>query len=146
MKKKAVILIGQGFDEEEMIYFLYKLRRMGKAVCLVSPSAGLVTGAYGLTVRPDYSLDQFDHEAGSLLVMVPGGAKSVITLLADPRVHRLFQLAKEHDGRVAVTSAAAAEFTRAGFNSLLHTPKFLKDRNGAGKDLIQQIINLIEQV
>lgn len=69
---QAVIIPGQGFQDEEYIYPYYRLLEAGCAVEVATGSGQTVTGKFGAPARatmatPDLDPDRFD------LVMIPGG-------------------------------------------------------------------------
>ncbi len=129
-----------GFEEGSAIYCLDRLREAGILVSLVGLSAGLISGAHGVTVRPDRTLGQVAAVPPPHILLVPDGKKSVSALLADPRVHRLLAAVVENDGRIAAMPAAAAMIGSGGIG--LETTSIIQP-NGSLDDFAGLLINLI---
>lgn len=112
--KNVAILLAPGFLEGDTIYCLDRLRGAGISVSIVGLASGLITGAHGLSVKPDSTLNQL--QSGSLfeMVLIPGGPQCTAALLADPRVHEMFDCTWQSKGRVAVLIDAEPEMKRAG--------------------------------
>lgn len=106
--RRVIILLAPDFAEGATIYCLDRLREAGIAVSLVAVSAGLISGAHGVAVRPDYTLEQLTAVTPPSLVIIPDGKKSVTALLADPRVHRLLAATLDNDGLIAAMPIAAS--------------------------------------
>ena len=107
-KNKVFILLAQGFEEVPTVYCLGRMRKASLPVALVGLSSGLVTGMFGLTIRPDHSLDQVQSDEAGRLVLIPGGRQCTTLLLADPRVHQLLECTLTMNGFVATTVGATA--------------------------------------
>lgn len=120
---RAVILIASGFDEQSVALMVTQLRRSGQSVFMVSATAGLVRGEHGLAIRPDHSLESLPSMEDIQVVGVPGGRRSALTLLADPRVHQLFDQVLARDGRLSVLGDAERAFVEAGQLDLLGNEK-----------------------
>lgn len=106
--KKIAIIIAPSFDEGPVVYCLDRLREAGISVSLISLSAGLITGAHGLSVRADYSLDRHDDTVVFRLLVLPGSTACSRTILNDPRIHKLLVKTWESGGYVAAMGTAAA--------------------------------------
>jgi len=117
-----LILITSGFEEESTVLSLKHLRQQGLKVDLVGLTAHSVTGAYGINVKPDYSLGSLEKENKPRLVVIPGGRKNAETLLADPRIHRLVAAATADGGYLAVLRSAEPAFVHTGMEQLLSAP------------------------
>lgn len=105
---KVFILLAPGFEEGTAIYCLAQLREAGVPVSLVGASAGLISGAHGVTVQPDATLRKVTAVSPPKLILIPDGKQAVTTLLSDPRVHQLFVATTENDGRIAAMPVAAS--------------------------------------
>lgn len=123
---EVAILVATGFDEEETARCLRTMRQAGLATEVIGHKAGLITGASGLTIRPDRTLVDLNETAGLRLVILPGQVHSAMSLLIDPRVHRLFATVAAGGGRVAVMSQAEEAFARAGLVELLADPSVVR--------------------
>ena len=66
------ILIGDGFDELEVIYFLHKFRRAGLPIKSVSLYGPLVFSRQGVGLKADYQLAEkpFDQNKDFLLILI----------------------------------------------------------------------------
>lgn len=82
--KNVCILLAPGFEEGSAIYCVEKLRAFGLSVSLVSLSSGLVNSKHGVSIKPDYLIDEMDQ---CQLVLIPGGTNSTASLMTDPRTH-----------------------------------------------------------
>ena len=70
--KRAVIITGPGFQDEEYIYPYYRLQEAGFKVDVAVKGKETITGKYGLPVKPTMdtaALDEKDFD----LVILPGG-------------------------------------------------------------------------
>ena len=73
--KKAIILIGPGFEDSEFLYPFYRLQEAGYAVDVACWSDKPAAGKYGVPVTPTINLENLkasDYE----VVVVPGGHES----------------------------------------------------------------------
>lgn len=122
---EVLILVDTGFDEEETIKYLGLMRQSGLATEVVGHRAGLITGTNGLTIRPDRTLVDLDKTAGLQLLILPGRTQSAMSLLTDPRVHRLFATVAADGGRLAVTNQAEEAFLRADLVEVLSDPSVI---------------------
>lgn len=140
---KVLILIAPGFEERGVVYVLATLREATLPVALVSLSAGLVTGLHGLTVRPDYTMEQVVPDLPGRLVIVPDGQQCVSALLADPRVHRLFEATIRDRGHVATMLVAGQELARAGIPANGSAGRFLNQGDQSVADFTNNLLNLL---
>ncbi len=99
------ILLADGFEEAEALVPCDILRRGGVEVKLVGTTGPQVTGAHGIWVLADCTLDQVEPEQIELL-MLPGGLAGVDRLYANRQVQTLIQ--KCYDGGVYVAAICAA--------------------------------------
>ena len=72
MKKRAVIITGPGFQDEEVIYPYYRLLEEGYQTDVATKDGAVVYGKYGVPARAtmsvsDLNADNFD------MVILPGG-------------------------------------------------------------------------
>jgi len=77
----VVILVANTFDEEETIKCLRIMRQAGLSTEIIGHRSGLITGASGMTVRPDRTLIDLDESAGIRLIIMPGKVPSAMALL-----------------------------------------------------------------
>jgi putative intracellular protease/amidase len=111
----VLILISDGFEELETITWLTALRQAGLCVKTVGLTRGLVSGAYGIWLKPDLTFADLDHflDTTSIrLVILPNGGQSLAGLEADPRVHKLLRQVVEQRGQI-VTDPEGLPILRA---------------------------------
>lgn len=72
----VTILLGTGFEEAEALVPADLMRRAGLDVALVGVDGARVTGAHGVTVQADRSLEEIEEGQVELL-MLPGGLGGV---------------------------------------------------------------------
>ncbi|MCL4265352.1 MAG: DJ-1/PfpI family protein [Anaerolineae bacterium] len=104
-KTKSFILIGDGFDEFEVVYLIHKFRQAGLSIKSVSLFNKLVYSRQGVGIKADCALAErpFDNVAEDCLLILPTGGRNGEALRQDARVRPLLQLVRERHGRVAVT-------------------------------------------
>ena len=72
MEKKAVIITGPGFQDEEYVYPYYRLLEAGFSVSVATKDGAVVYGKYGVPVRA--TMDTKDLDANNFdVVILPGG-------------------------------------------------------------------------
>lgn len=70
--KRAVIITGPNFQDEEFVYPYYRLLEEGFSVDVATPDKAVVHGKYGVPAKP--TLDTKDLKAADFdLVILPGG-------------------------------------------------------------------------
>jgi protease I len=99
--KRAVIITGPGFQDEEYIYPYYRLQEAGFIVDVATGNKEAVKGKYGITARPTKDVKEL-KEADYDLVILPGGHE------APDRVRQIkevldFVRAMYHKGKVVST-------------------------------------------
>ena len=70
--KKAVIITGPGFQDEEYIYPYYRLQEAGFTVDVATKDKESVKGKYGITAKPTIDVKDL-KESNYHLVVLPGG-------------------------------------------------------------------------
>lgn len=70
--KKAVIITGPGFQDEEYIYPYYRLQEAGFQVDVATAGKEAVKGKYGITAKPTKDVTELDEKDYDLVVL-PGG-------------------------------------------------------------------------
>lgn len=103
-RTQSYILIGDGFDEYEVICFLHKFRQAGLFIKSVSLFGKLVFSRQGVGLKADYALADapFDPQ-DDCLVILPSGGRNGDVLRRDARVKKLLVSMNEGNGRVAIT-------------------------------------------
>jgi hypothetical protein len=101
---KTFILVSDGFDEPAVVECLCRVREQGASANLVGLYSGLLSGYHGLTVRPDFSLNQLEQQQalGAQTAVILNGRSNFTPLLTDPRVHRLIEQTLSNHGLVAI--------------------------------------------
>ena len=94
------ILIGDGFDELEVIYFLHKFRRAGLPIKSVSLYGPLVFSRQGVGLKADYELaDKPFDQITDFLLILPTGGRNGDMLRHDARIRALLQTVDNGNGR-----------------------------------------------
>jgi hypothetical protein len=100
----AYILIGDGFDELEVIYFLHEFRQAGLPIKSVSLFDGLVFSRQGVGLKTDFSLaDKPFDAAESFWLILPSGGRNGEALRHDARVKSLLKTVNAGNGVVVIT-------------------------------------------
>jgi putative intracellular protease/amidase len=132
----VLVLLAGGFEEKDVVTVTRTLRRAGLPVKLVGLTAGLVRGAYGLSLLPDATLSEVDAEQPQAIV-VPGGLHSSHHLRADPRVHALL-------GRVVTQGSYVVALASA--DSVLHQAGVWPERPEPATEGQHRDLSMIDQV
>lgn len=106
-RSQSYILIGDGFDELEVIYFLHQFRQAGLSIKSVSLFDKLVYSRQGVGLKADYALADkpFDPNGDDCLLILPSGGRNGDALRRDARVKSLLMAFNAGQGRVAVTGS-----------------------------------------
>lgn len=106
-RSQSYILIGDGFDELEVIYFLHNFRQAGLSIKSVSLFDKLVYSRQGVGLKADYELADrpFDPRGEDCLLILPSGGRNGDALRHDARVKSLLMELNGGRGRVAVTGS-----------------------------------------
>lgn len=101
MKKRAVIITAQGFQDEEFIYPYYRLLEAGFQVDVATKDQAPVVGKFGVPARPtmatsDLNADHYD------LVLLPGGFEAPDRVRLLPEV---LEFVREMDARKKLIAA-----------------------------------------
>ena len=98
------ILLGTGFEEIEAVAPCDILRRGGVDVATAGIGGRDVTGAHGVTVRADITVEEIDI-ADAEMIVVPGGLGGVESIEASPEALRAIVSVNAKDGEVAAICA-----------------------------------------
>lgn len=85
MRKRAVIITGPNFQDEEFVYPLYRLREAGFTVEVATDGQAEVHGKYGVPARPTVDARTL-REPEYDLVIVPGGHEAPSRVRQIPEV------------------------------------------------------------
>ena len=99
------IFLADGFEEAEALVPADLLRRAGAEVKLVGVTGQSVSGAHGISVNSDISLDQVQEEAMEMLV-IPGGLPGVTNVAASAKAMELVRTAAKNNCWLAAICAA----------------------------------------
>lgn len=109
-KKKRTptyILIGDGFDELEVIVFLHKFRQAGLPIKSVSLFNKLVFSRQGVGIKADYALaDQPIDPNQDCWLVLPSGGRNGDVLRNDARVKTLLKTFNLGQGSVILTNGS----------------------------------------
>lgn len=100
----ALVMIADGFNEIEAVVILSKLRQAGLCAKSVGLTSGMISGAHGILIMPDFTVtDLYQRlDIGLInLVVLPGEEYSLSKLEPDPRVHRLLRQVFDQGGFIA---------------------------------------------
>lgn len=105
-RSPTYILIGDGFDELEVVLFLHKFRQAGLSIKCVSLFDPLVYSRQGVALKADCSLADgpFDFYNEGLLIL-PAGGRNGEVLRHDARVKSLLHCLDQTNIDVAVTDS-----------------------------------------
>jgi putative intracellular protease/amidase len=103
-RAQSFILIGDGFDELEVVYFLHKFRQAGLPIKSVSLFDKLVYSRQGVGLEADYALADgpFDSKKECLIIL-PAGGRNGDVLRRDARIKTLLKSLNEGNADIAVT-------------------------------------------
>ena len=106
-RSQSYILIGDGFDELEVIYFLHQFRQAGLSIKSVSLFDKLVYSRQGVGLKADFALADkpFDPDGEECLLILPSGGRNGDALRRDARVKTLLQSFDGGKGQVAVSGS-----------------------------------------
>ncbi len=140
-RSQSYILIGDGFDELEVVYFLHKFRQAGLSIKSVSLFDKLVFSRQGVGLKADYALSEKPLDAmNDCLLILPTGGRNGDVLRRDARVKSLLQAFDNGNGRVAITNGSSKLATDV--KQLMKHPTFLPQ---VGQDLSEFVDNLTER-
>ena len=106
-QKCVLMLIADGFSETEAIVILSTLRKAGIYAKSAGLTSGLIGGAHGILVMPDFTLADLERSmdpTSIIMVVLPVGERNLSSLETDPRVYRLLRQVIAQDGLI-VTNA-----------------------------------------
>ncbi|MCP5094574.1 MAG: DJ-1/PfpI family protein [Chloroflexi bacterium] len=140
-KKRAstYILIGDGFDEYEVIYFLHKFRRQGLPIKSVSLFDQLVFSRQGVGIKADYSLaDKPFDPVGDCMLILPSGGRNGDKLRRDARVKSLLRQFNNGRGQVVLTDSGSDLAIDVG-QMMTARPTFLPQMDEPLEDFVETL-------
>ena len=106
-QKCVLMLIADGFSETEAVVILSALRKAGIYAKCAGLTSGLISGAHGIPIMPDFTLADLERSMDPTsisMVVLPVGERNLSSLETDPRVYRLLRQIMMQDGLI-VTNA-----------------------------------------
>ncbi len=108
------IILGTGFEETEAIAPGDVLRRAQIPMEYVGIGGRLVTGAHGITLEADITLEEMELSEMDMIVL-PGGMGGVESIEASDRAMAAVEYALRHDRYVAAICAAPMILGKRGY-------------------------------
>jgi len=109
---KALILAGDGFEDMELFYPMYRLLEQGYEVTVAAPEAKTLTGKHGYTIKPDITIAKVKAEGYGLLV-IPGG-KGPESVRLEPNAAEIVKHFMNNDKPVAAICHGPQVLVSAG--------------------------------
>lgn len=107
--KHSYLFLADGFEEIEALATVDVLRRSGMVVDTVTINpTGTATGAHGVTVNADRTIDNVELDAETDWLICPGGMPGASNLAADAKVCSMLADHFKRNGRIAAICAAPA--------------------------------------
>jgi putative intracellular protease/amidase len=145
-KKKRLptyILIGDGFDELEVIFFLHKFRQAGLPIKSVSLFNQLVFSRQGVGLKADYALaDKPIDPNQDCWVILPSGGRNGDVLRNDVRIKSLLQTINRGHGCVVVTDSGS-ELAVDVSELVTERPSFLRKSSQNLEDFVDGLTNRV---
>lgn len=107
------ILLGTGFEEMEAISPLDLLRRANIPVMTVGIGGSVISGAHGIDIQADISLEQMDLTVLDMIV-IPGGRGGVDAISSCPQAMHAIRFAWENQKFVAAICAGPSVVATLG--------------------------------
>ena len=107
MRKRALIIWADGFEEIEAIAPVDILRRAGIEVVTAGLTSGAITGAKGVRVIPDYELESVGEQKFDAVIL-PGGLGGAEQLAASDMVTEILLRANREGWLIAGICASPA--------------------------------------
>ena len=133
------ILIGDGFDEYEVVYFIHKFRQQGLQIKSVSLFDKLVYSRQGVGLKADYALADkpFDSKTDWILIL-PSGGRNGDKLRKDARVRTLLESMNSGAGRVVLTDGRS-ELAMDVEQVMTQEPSFLRRIDECLEDFVDTL-------
>ncbi|MCL4869767.1 MAG: DJ-1/PfpI family protein [Anaerolineae bacterium] len=105
-RPQSYILIGEGFDEWEVVYFLHKFRMAGLYIKSIGLFNKLVTSRQGVALKTDYALAEHPFDPGDDCVLIlPSRGRNAEALRHDARIKTLLENFNRGQGQIVVTES-----------------------------------------
>ncbi len=113
MKKTALVVLADGFEEIEAVTPIDILRRAGVEVIIAGVGKRTITGAHGITIEADLLLEQYQELPDALVL--PGGMPGAKNLQDSEALSGLIQKMKKAGKLIgAICAAPALVLSKAG--------------------------------
>lgn len=133
-----VILVANGFLEQETLHCVAQMRQINLPVMLVGISSGLVTGQRGIKIKPDYSLEEMKiQKYFPKMLVLPNGIQT--SLATDPRIDQLVRRTLTNQGIIAAMSTAEPYVFK---QKSVHSDQFIIQGNNNAEAFIEQLIDM----
>lgn len=106
-QKCVLVLLADGFSETETVVILSTLRKAGIYAKSAGLTSGLISGAHGILIMPDFTLADLERSidpTSLVMIVLPVGERNSSILEADPRVYRLLQQVITQKGLVVTNT------------------------------------------
>ena len=110
---KTAVLIAEGYEEIEALTIIDLLRRAEINVDIVGLTDGPITGAHGIKIHPEITIDEYSKESLDALFL-PGGSPGWINLGNHEAVLNLIADMNEKKMMIGAICAAPAVLAKAG--------------------------------
>ncbi len=100
------VFLADGFEETEALTPVDALRRAGVPVKTVGVNTSTVTGAHGIKVLSDITLDDLILDEATSAVVLPGGMPGASNLFSEEKVLKAVMFANDSKKTVAAICAA----------------------------------------
>ena len=112
MKRSAIVLLAEGFEEVEAVTPIDYLRRAGIEVTVASVGGNLlVKGARGIVLDADFTLYDMVNQQGSAAydaIIIPGGMPGAANIAASPEARTLITEMAAAGKRICAICASPA--------------------------------------
>lgn len=133
------ILIGDGFDEYEVVYFIHKFRQQGLPIKSVSLFDKLVFSRQGVGIKADYALADKPFEANrDWTLILPTGGSNGDKLRKDARVRTLLKSMDDGFGHVVLTDGLS-ELATDVEQVMKKRPSFLRRVDECLEDFVDML-------
>ncbi len=106
MKKRAVVILAEGFEEIEAVVPIDILRRSGVEVIVAGLSGLEIKGSREVNIKADCLIDDIPEEFDALIL--PGGGPGAKNLAASEKVANLIKMQNDKHGIIAAICASPA--------------------------------------
>jgi len=111
--KRVLVPLAEGFEELEAVTIIDMLRRAGIEVIVAALADNPVTGAHGIALSADVTLDAVAEQEFDLIAL-PGGMPGAAHLKDDVRIGRIIRRLHDSGSCVAAICAAPMVLAAAG--------------------------------